>query len=249
MFRRWLRFSVSLMVVFGFMLASGLPLEAKFRDTINFEDNTFVKISNVEGLHGYRLVDADGYNESRFSYQVTGGLMTNLELGARVPARFFDDGTQDFGDISIFERFKFTQETESLPESSAGIELFLPTGDEANRTGTGEFSARLYSSVGKSLDSDWRWIAHGGVRLMGNDDIDNEWEYNAALRYQSNPYMKMVGELNGRSGGIRDDSEVYLSPGVLFQTEEGFSLMGSLPVGVTNDSADFKPTLQVAYEF
>jgi hypothetical protein len=210
-----------------------------------------VDISSVEGLHGYRYVDSEEENESRFTYQVIGGLMTNLELGARVPIRFFDDGTQDFGDISIFERFKFTQETESLPESSAGVELFLPTGDDEStpRTGTGEFSARLFSSVGKSLDSDWRWIAHGAVRLMGNDDFDNEWEYNAALRYQSNPYMKMVGELNGRSGGVGDESELFLSPGILFQTEKRFSLMGSLPIGVTNDSSDFKPTLQVAYEF
>ncbi len=61
--------------------------------------------------------------------------------------------------------------------------------------------------------------------------------------------MKLVGEINGRTGGLRDESEVFLSPGVIFQTEEGLSLMGSLPVGVTSDSADFKPTLQFAYEF
>jgi hypothetical protein len=239
------------LAVISLVLFSGVSLESKFRDTINFEDNNFVKISNVDQLHGYRHVDGDDYNESRFNYQMTGGLMTNLELGVRVPVRFFNNGTQNFGDISIFERFKFTQESESLPESSAGIELFLPTGDDQSdpSTGTDEFSARLYSSVGKSIDSDLRWIAHGGVTLMGNDDYDNEWEYNAALRYQSNPYMKVVGELNGRTGGLRDDSELFASPGVLFQSEEGFNVMASLPVGVTSESADFKPTLQFAYEF
>lgn len=229
-------------------------VNAKYRDAINFEDNRFVGISQFEAFHSYRYIngsDSDNFDGSKLEYQITGGLMTNFEVGAKVPIIFYDNGTNGLGDISLIQRFKFTQETDQLPQSSGGLELFLPTGDEDDNppTGTDHFSARLFGTIGNSINRDWRWLTNGGVRLFGGDDFDEKWEYNAALRYQYSRPLKFIGELNGRTGGIRDESEIFLSPGTVMQTKGGFNAMISFPIGLTNDSADYETSVQFAYEF
>lgn len=243
-------------VVLSLILVSGFvaPADAKFRDAINFEDNSFVGISQLEVFHSYTMEEGnedERFDGNQFQYQITGGMMTNFELGARLPIKFFDNGTDGIGDFSIFQRFKFSQETDVLPESSGGIELVLPTGDDRKNppTGTDEFNARLFGTVGKSIDSDLRWLAHGAVTLMGDDRFDDKWEYNAALRHQSNRYLKLVGEVNGVSGGIKDETQLFVSPGAILRTEGEFNVMLSVPIGVTSASTDFKPTVQFAYEF
>lgn len=230
------------------------PAPAKFRDAINFEDNRFVHISNVEVFHSYEIRsgdDARRFNGSFLEYQVTSGLMSFFELGAKLPVKFYDNGTEGPGDFSVFQRFKFQQENGAIPASSGGIELILPTGDENSTppTGTDEFNARLFGTIGHSLSSEWIWLANGGVTFYGGQQFDDKWEYNASLRYQPTSRMKLMFEWLGQSGGIRDDSQLYFAPGASFLAESGFNFMLSVPVGLSNDSADFKPTVQFAHEF
>lgn len=240
------------LTVSSWMMAGALS--AKFRDAVNFEDNSFVGISNVEVFHSYELIagsPGETYDGSRLGYQVTTGLMTNFELGAHLPVHFYDNGNQGIGDISIFQRFKFSQEDVGIPESSGGLELLLPTGDEdaVPPTGTEDLNVRLFGTLGHSLRQNMRWLVNGGVTIMGGDAIDDRWEYNAALRYQPTGFAKFVGEINGQTGGLRNDSVIYASPGAIFRTEGGFNIMVSSPIGLTEDSADFKPTFEFAYEF
>lgn len=228
---------------------------AKFRDSINFEDNSFVGISRVEVFHGYEVItDSPGesYDGSRLGYQLTTGIMTNFELGAHLPVHFYDNGDQRIEDVTIFQRFKFSDgENTVIPESSGGLELILPTGDEDSNppTGTGDLGVRLFSTVGDSFGQRFYWLVNGGVAILGGKDVDNRWEYNTAIRYQATDFAKFVGEINGQSGGVRDESLLFASPGAIFQTKGDFYIMLSSPIGLTSDSADFKPTVQFSYEF
>lgn len=230
------------------------PGEAKFRDAINFEDNQFVDISKIEAFHSF-TVETDNEDErfdgSFLEYQVTSGLMSFFELGARLPVKFHDNGEEGVGNFSVFQRFKFQEESRYVPASSGGIELSLPTGDEdANPpTGTDDFNARLFGTLGHSLEPNWIWLANGGVTFFGDEGIDDKWEYNASLRYQPGSNFKVMFEALGQSGGIKDESEIFFAPGVSILSDSGFNMMLSLPVGVTSESADFKPTVQFAHEF
>jgi hypothetical protein len=249
---------VSLCIAFLVLTASSWVLaggvNAKFRDAVNFEDNSFVGISQVEVFHSYEVVTGspgETYDGSQLGYQVTTGVMTNFELGVHLPVHFYDNGSQGIGDISLFQRFKFSQEDVGIPESSGGIELILPSGDEDSnpQTGTEDLDVRLFGTVGHSFGKNMRWLANGGVTIMGGNAIDDRWEYNVAVRYQPTDFAKFVGEINGHTGGLRDDSVIYASPGAIFRTDGGFNIMLSSPIGLTDDSADFKPTAQFAYEF
>ncbi|MFB6344842.1 MAG: hypothetical protein ABEK50_03600 [bacterium] len=256
-----------LVAVLGICLAAGSvgPAEAKFRDALNFEDNQFVNISkliveqdanisSLEGFHRIRAISGsdNGRPDGTFlDYQLTSGVMSFFEVGVNFPVRFYDNGTQGNGDISIFQRFKFQEATEGLPASSGGIELIFPTGDENSNppTGTDNFNARLFGSLEHSLDENWIWLANGGVTFFGGDQYENRLEYNGALRYQPSSQLKLMVEALGQSGGFRDQSEFYLAPGANLKTESDFSIMVTVPVGLTDDSPDFKPSLQFAHEF
>lgn len=248
------KFLFLVLMVFTFSVVSTIPINAKFRDAINFEDNQFVGISQVEALHSYQVMDgsdSDIFDGTQLQYQFTSGVMTNFEIGARVPVRFFDTGTEGIGDISIFQRFKFSQGTDELPNSSGGLELFLPTGQMNSNppTGTDDINIRLFGTVGHSIDRNWRWLFQSAVKLMGKENIDERWEYNGALRYQTTESLKLVTEINGNTGGIKDVSEIFVSPGLIFRSEDGFLINLSSPVGVTSESTDLKPMVQFAYEF
>lgn len=230
------------------------PGVAKFRDAINFEDNQFVDISKVEVFHSYTVVSGETperFDGSFLEYQVTSGLMSFFELGARLPVKFYDNGTEGAGNLSVFQRFKFQEATGSIPASSGGIELILPTGEETSTppTGTDDFNARLFGTMGHSLQPNWIWLVNGGVTFFGGQGIEDKWEYNASLRYQPGANVKVMFEGLGQTGGLQDDTEFYFAPGISFLAESGFNMMLSAPVGVTSDAADFKPTVQFAHEF
>lgn len=230
------------------------PVTAKYRDAINFEDNQFVDISKVEIFHSYKVIsgsDSDSFDGSVLEYQVTSGLMSFFELGARLPVKFYDNGTQGPGDFSVFQRFKFQEQSGAIPASSGGIELIFPTGDEDSNPpiGSNEFNARIFGTLGHTFRRDWIWLANGGVTFYGGNQYDDKWEYNASVRYQPSSRLKVMFEALGESGGIQDESRVFFAPGLGFRAESGFNIMASVPVGLTNDSADFKPTIQFAHEF
>ncbi|MGM0381753.1 MAG: hypothetical protein ACQEP7_07165, partial [bacterium] len=95
----------------------------------------------------------------------------------------------------------------------------------------------------------WRWLLNAGYHYYGQNKDEDRLEYNAALRAKSGPRLKFVGELNGHSGGVPDQSELYFAPGMIFEPREGFNFTVSMPLGLTSDSADHRSNFQFGIEF
>lgn len=249
--RGWRRTLLVVLLTGVLMVPAGAV--AKFRDAVQFEDNRFVGIGNFELLHRFQRISGDTLNLDRteLRYQLVYGVMRNFEVGVRVPVILYQNGEEGIGDVSLIQRFKFTEKGYNFPETSGGFELFFPTGDEdaVPPTGTGSLDVRLFGAIGDDLGPGWAWLTHGGVTFFGDSAIDDAYEYNAALRYRTYPAMKVNFELNGSTGGRFDRSELYVSPGLLLHAQNGLSVSFSFPVGVTSESADQKATLQVSHEF
>lgn len=249
--RGWRRTCLVILLAAALMV----PVEgtAKFRDAVQFEDNRFVGIGNFELLHRFQRISGDTMtlDRTQLRYQLVYGVMRNFEVGVRVPVILYENGDEGVGDISLLQRFKFTDEGYNFPETSGGFELFFPTGDENDvpPTGSGSLNVRLFAAMGDDLAPGWAWLAHGGVTFFGDSDVEDAYEYNGALRYRTYPSMKVNFELNGSTGGLVDRSELYVSPGLLLHARNGLSVSLSFPVGVTSESADQKATLQVSHEF
>lgn len=240
-------------IILGSFLFPNL-LHAKVRNTINFSDNQFVGIANSEIFHSYRSIEGfenSSMDRTELNYQLITGILSNFEFGVDIPVLFFEDGSEGLGDLRLFQHFKFTNEGPGWPNSSGGFELELPTGDENEiPTVTGDFNARLFGSVGSSFgEGRWEWVGNTGIKFFGESDIDERFDYNASVHFQMNDAYKLNLEFNGSSGGIVDDSQMYLSPGLIFHVPSGFNIMASVPVGLTDDSANHRTTVQFSHEF
>ncbi len=248
------KIKITFVVLFLILISFPAFATPKFRDAINFEDNEFVEMGSLEILHRYQKysgADSDDLDMAVLDYQFTYGVMTNFEVGVKIPIVFQENNGQDeIGDMSVSQRFKFTEESQSGVDFSGGLELILPTGDEKETImGSDDLDARFHLSLGQSIDQDLRWLAHLAYRFYGEADNDDLFEYNTAFSYKMSPNFKSILELNGSSGGYPDYSELYISPGFVFQPRGGFTTTVSVPVGVTNDSYDHKANLQLAIEF
>jgi hypothetical protein len=243
----------SLMVVF--LIG---PLHAqkadKFRNAINFEDNEFVGMYDLEIKHGIQAVEGtepSDFERTHLNYALTYGIFMNYEVTLNVPVRFYDGGSDDVGDLGLKQRVKFTEQETAFMDSSGGIEFILPTGDEdANpRSGVGDLGLRLFGSMGHDFTRNTEWLINGAYTFYGGDEVDDRFEYNGAFVYHAIDSFKVNTEVNGWMGGYPDNSEIYLSPGVIFQPRSGFSMTFSLPVGLNSDAADHRAQLELIHEF
>ncbi len=231
-----------------------LPAQAGFKDAINFEDNQFLPVGSLEVKHRYQRfsqTEPRAHERSEFSYQMTYAAVQNFEMGASSPVVFFKDRDEEgLGDISIFQRYKFMEQQANIPAISAGLELILPTGDrDLSPAGSNNLDARLYSIVSQEMALGWTWMAQVGYRFFGDSGAEDRFEYNVGVNYAWGPRFKPVLEINGHTGGVPDQDEVYASPGLIVQLRQGVTASVSVPLGVTSHSATHKTNVQIAVEF
>lgn len=248
------RFGVNFLAcvfLFVFLVA---PAQAKFRNSLNFRDNNFVAMNNTELTHRYQEFsdcDSDTLDRTELTYQLTYGIFTNFEVGMSFPIIFYEDAESGLGDVQVYQKFKFTEESGALPTSSGGFELILPTGDESATPpfGSDKLDARFFLTLGQDFGEDWRWLTNGAVRFFGDESHEDKYEFNGALTYQPGSRLKTMLELNGHSGGYQDLSEIYLAPGLNIRPKDNFSFQLTFPVGVSDEAADYKTAFQFAVNF
>lgn len=226
----------------------------RFRRAINFEDNEFVGMYNVEIKHGVRSVEGTEppqFERTELNYRLTYGIFMNYEISLNFPLAFYDDGPDDLGDVGIAQKIKFTEQETSYVDSSGGIELIFPTGNDSSNppTGSDEMDFRIFGSVGGPMTERTEWLLQSGYRMAGDDNVEDRFEYNGAVIYRVLNNMKINLEANGWSGGQPDNSEFYLSPGLIFHPRSGFSVTATLPVGINSDAADHRAQLELIHEF
>ncbi len=247
------RFGLMLLMLFWFLLVCSVQAQASFKDVINFEDNRFLPKGRVEILHRYqKFVETEPklYERSLFNYEVTYAALRNYEIGAKLPMVFFKQADQGLGDMSIFQRYKFLEQRAGTPELSGGLEFILPTGNKKLAPeGSSNLDARLHTTVSQEMALGWKWLFHLGYRWYGESDVEDRLEYNLALTHTWEGSLKSVLELNGHSGGIPDQKEVYLSPGLILRLRHGLTASISLPLGLNSHAAAHQANVQIMVEF
>ncbi len=249
--------TVTLILAVIVVLAVASTAEAKFRDALNFPDNTFAEMDSMELLHRYQKIsgyNGDTYDHTRLSYKLTYGVMPGFEAGIKLPVIFAEEDLSDdqgIGDFEIFQKFKFMDAEEGLPEMSGGFALILPTAESEGGPfmGTSDLDGRFYATIGQDFAEEVSWLLNAAYRYVGDNDFDDKMSYNAALNVQTGERSKLVLELNGWRGGVRDQSEYYASPGLLLQPQDNLSLNISAPVGLNSESADYRGLIQFAVDF
>ncbi|MFP4391243.1 MAG: transporter [Desulfohalobiaceae bacterium] len=243
-----------LLFVFCAGLVFAPQVQAGFQDVLNFEDNRFLPVDSLEFMHSYQFfsdTEPEKFERHEFTYQLTYAAVENFEMGATMPVVFFENQQEEgFGDLSIFQRYKFLEQQGRMPELSAGLELIFPTGDkDLAPAGSNKLDARLYSSVSQEMALGWKWVAQLGYRFYGDKGVEDRLEYNLGLNYTWGSEMRAILEFNGLSGGVPDQDEYYISPGINVRLRQGLSAAFSIPMGLNSDAASHKAQVQFRMDF
>ena len=135
-----------------------------------------------------------------------------------------------FGDVSVNARYVVVGN--GLRGVSAGADLRLPTGDNANLLGAGGTALRMLA-VGTWEDGQLALHLNGGVGVGG---VSNEQFWNMATTLAVTPRITVVGEIIGRRlGELSRIADVY-EP---HATQPGLEVMRWLPTDPGVHSAFF----------
>ncbi|TDI35238.1 MAG: hypothetical protein E2P03_01600 [Acidobacteria bacterium] len=136
--------------------------------------------------------------------------LDRLEIGGRIDyidrAVRFDGSESGLGDTTAWAKWQFFH---NPVQFTVGVELYLPTGDEDQLLGTGEFDIGVFGAVRKNLDeayiTGYFGFRNNGDATLGADVFNND--------------VRLEG-----------DTSIFLGGGVMLPINDRFALSGELRV-------------------
>ena len=182
--------------------------------------------------------------EGEFALQLTAeyGITDRLQLGARAPYRFLnpDQGPTEHGvgDVGLSALYNFQRSPDLV--LSGFLEVSLPTGDEDDGLGEGEWVFRPLLLAAKRFGPAEVYLNVGAELSNG----EASFLYDVAAAYPVESFAAVL-ELNGSAGHA---DEHYLTPGVYWRESDKLQVGVGVPVGFGADADDYRVVLRVVYE-
>ncbi len=233
------------------VLALALPAAARVNDALTIEETNFAQMNGWylrQSVDRYENSNADRADLTALTYRVAYGVMHNFEVGADLPYLIYSGGSSGIGDVRLYQKYKFREESFEGPALTGGIGIVLPTGDRGRGTGTDKAAFELHGAAMRTL-GDYTGNAHLGYRFQGNGNVDNVFLWGVALTTPLPRLMtklKLAVEVAGSKGDL---SEAYATPGLLWEPKEDFYLGLGVRLGLTDDSYDYGTVFRVGHDF
>ncbi|OGR82605.1 MAG: hypothetical protein A2901_00705 [Elusimicrobia bacterium RIFCSPLOWO2_01_FULL_54_10] len=205
---------------------------------------------------------AGGSNDSThilFPYEITYGVMKQLEVGAGWGLQYLDRKNQSdqFGiiDLQLAAKYRLfdADRVKRMPGLDVEMGFSFPTASFEKGLGTGAFGILFGWGMVLPLDP-LRMHAGMGFRLNteNSDDVrlGHVFSYNVGASLpikQVHKDFAAIGELKGfnhgkskfRGNAVGSASdELYLAPGASFNLPHNLRMLGQLLIGLTGDSSD-----------
>jgi len=221
--------------------------ECRTFETICGIDNNFIAIQDIEieqGLITWKdYINLANTDLGIIPIRIGWGVMHNMEVGVKIPYIFVENSSNGFADISIYQKFKFIDESAKAPSVAGGLELNLPTGnlDNLNQFADSKLDIKLFISAGKDLP---QFRVFGSLAINFLEAGDNvEITYNTGVNLFLSKKCKLVGELTGVKVGedakYGFKSQAYIVPGLIYDTDKNLNLKFGIPLGMSDRSADY----------
>jgi len=193
-------------------------------------------------------------------YGITERLQIELEL-PYLSHKAEETTASGIGDAEVGSGYAIVRETDSLPAVTAGIEFSLPTGDEDRDMGAGAWGYEGFVAVSKHISD---LFLHASISYGRTDDAigeegkvdESEIGYRLAVVRTLNEGINLIVELGGESerevdaaGESETADTLYFVPGIQWECDAEWNLGLGIPVGLTDDSADWGGILKTQVEF
>lgn len=175
---------------------------------------------------------SDGWSGTAPHFEINYGPVTNVQLHLIAPLAYDapKDGATHYGysDTELGVKYRFVQETETLPQIGVFPLLEIPTGNSSAGLGSGHVQAFLPVWAQKRFGD---WTVYGGGGYGINPGADNRnWGFGGAvLQYQIRENLLLGGEIYYRTkteaGG---DSDTAFNVGTIVDINEHNHLLFSV---------------------
>jgi len=163
----------------------------------------------IELGFSYLRPDSGGQDHKLPLLGVTYGIFQQLEIGIAIQRTDQDKPRvahiQGFEDLHVNAKYKFSEESPSLPALAAALDVKLPTASRARGLSTGRSNQSLLFIATKTL-SPYIINANLGYTKVGDrpgDRLKNILHGGAAMEWLFTPQWSMVSEITGASRTYR----------------------------------------------
>ena len=186
------------------------------------------------------------------------------QLSYTVPYSFMKENgewTNGVNDVLLNYRLQALFETDQIPAFAPRLSLILPTGDADKGFGNDTVGTQLNLPVSKVISDRWTMHANLGATFYpdADDHFLDRYFVGGSVIYAATRDFNLVLECIGnfdedldRRGGTERTSAVVVSPGIRYAWNfpNGAQVVGgvAVPVGLTNDAADYGVFLYLSIE-
>ena len=179
---------------------------------------------------------------STLTFELEYGITDWFQIGFEAPYRWIDTEADGFQDIEFSAAARLFSE-DGFTLTAAG-ELELPTGDEDDELGEGNVT---YEAL---LLGAWRQgdvELYSGIGFEFSENDQTAVSYSAAGVVEVTEPLALIVELAGEHADGED--EVRLAPGLRWALTDDLELVLGLPIGLSEDAADWGAVLKLSLEF
>jgi hypothetical protein len=200
---------------------------------------------NLEGGLVFDYISIDGdVNAWVLDAYVKYGIMDNWEIGFDVPYLNISpdegDSQSGIGDMNIWTKYRFLDESKNCMGLAAGVNVKLATGDEDEGLGSGETDWMPFIMATFKPADQFVLGAKVGYDIIGEPEgveVDDSWVGTIWGGYMVKPNVGIVAELHGNTQEGKDP--LSLDAGITYGASENVGLTAGAGVGLNDAAADW----------
>lgn len=172
------------------------------------------------------------------------GITDNLQIGLEWESLVHldtdgEDATSGIGDLEIGAKYSWLNINGSNLHGASGVEIGIPTGDEDRGLGEEDESVTPFAILAYDVIPDYSQVfLHAGTEISDGEEV---WFANTVFFTTMNNYV-LTAEWNW------SEEERYFTPGLLWHPTDDWELGIGAPVGISNESDDYRIIMMLTYE-
>ena len=218
--------------------------------------------------HGKWQIEAAGAYEhdsecDHFDYPLTlaYGVVRDLDIGIGFGGQFEErteaDGTtcreHGLGDLTVYPRWKFLEQSRFLPSQAASFTVKFPTADHDKGLGSGKTDYDLTWIASEKIGENFQFDANLGYSWIGEPDDEDASDivhYGLAFEYQLFEPVQWVGEVFADRETTGDaETTVQYDSGFRWAARDGLTFDVAAGSKIQGDAPDFTATAGLTWVF
>jgi hypothetical protein len=186
---------------------------------------------------------------------LTYGLLERMDIGVGSGYLFIHpaEGKKENGlaDTELKVKYRFVDDKDWIPAFAVTGTLKIPTASESKGLGSGKTDFNINTIFTKNLSKRLALYLNLGYTFIGEQQVNNEFNYSIAGQFVLSDKWALVGEIVGVNNfnGHKSDDPISGLVGIQYMLSDNFVLDAGVEIGMNKAAPDFRLTTGVTFFF